>query len=126
MSRIRGRNTGPEIVVRTILHSLGLRFRLHRRDLPGRPDVVLPRWRTLVFVHGCFWHHHDCSLGYVPKTRTAFWLAKFKGNVERDARSRLLLQAQGWKVITVWECETKDVLRLTRRLHRRFAPGRKA
>lgn len=126
MSRVRGRDTHPEIIVRTILHSLGLRFRLHRRDLPGRPDVVLPRWRTVVFVHGCFWHHHDCSLGYVPKTRTEFWLAKFKGNVERDARATMLLKEQDWKVIIVWECETKDAPSLTSRFRRRFALSRNA
>jgi DNA mismatch endonuclease, patch repair protein len=124
MSRVRGRDTAPEIVVRKVLHSLGLRFRLQGRDLPGRPDVVLPRWRTVVFVHGCFWHHHHCSLGYIPKTRTAFWLAKFERNIERDARSRLLLEEQNWRVLTVWECDTKDVSRLTGRLRRCFVPCR--
>lgn len=117
MGRVRGRDTGPELIVRKVLHRMGLRFRLQRRDLPGRPDVVLPRWRTIVFIHGCFWHRHEqCRFAYVPKTRTRWWLAKFAANVERDVRARERLQELGWRVITVWECETSDTKELSRQL----------
>lgn len=106
MSRIRDRDTEPERLVRSALHRAGYRFRLHCRDLPGRPDIVLPRYRTVVFVHGCFWHRHcGCRLAYAPKSRTAFWQAKFRSNVERDRRNARELRLLGWKVVTVWECE---------------------
>jgi DNA mismatch endonuclease, patch repair protein len=109
MARIRGRDTGPEIRVRRALHAAGLRFRLHCRDLPGKPDIVLPRWRTAVFVHGCFWHRHPgCPNASVPKTRVAFWDAKFAATVSRDARNIGSLRAMGWNVIIIWECETGD------------------
>ena len=105
MASIRGRNTGPEVALRSALHCLGLRFRLHRVGLPGRPDVVLPRYRATVFVHGCFWHRHaDCHLAYTPRTRVDFWRAKFAANVKRDARQRTALLEDGWRVATVWEC----------------------
>jgi len=128
MSKIRGRHTGPERMVRKILHGMGLRFRLHGRDLPGTPDIVLPRWRTVVFVHGCFWHgHKGCRDAVVPKTRTDFWLAKITGNHKRDARNAKLLRKAGWRVVNVWECQTTDSAGLTRRLRRMFdrlwAPG---
>lgn len=108
MSRIKGRNTTPELVVRRIAHRLGFRFRLHRRDLPGSPDMVFPRYRTVVFVHGCFWHRHDsCRYAYHPKSRVQFWAKKFEENVARDARNQIALHDLGWRVLVVWECETK-------------------
>ena len=106
MSRIRSSNTSPELALRRELHALGFRFRLHRKDLPGKPDIVLTRYRTVVFVHGCFWHRHaGCKIATTPKSNTGFWIEKFDRNVARDSRSRELLEAQGWKVIIAWECE---------------------
>lgn len=119
MSRIRGKNTAPELLVRSILHRLGYRFRLHRRDLPGTPDIALPRYRTVVFVHGCFWHRHPgCRYAYTPKSRLDFWQSKFNGNVARDVHHRAALRKLGWRVATVWECELRDPKRLARRLQR--------
>ena len=120
MSHIRGKDTKPELLVRSIAHKLGLRFRLHRRDLPGRPDLVLPRHRTVIFVHGCFWHRHSCKLAAVPKTRSEFWAAKFDANVRRDFRNRERLEALGWRVLEVWECETENGFVLERRLKEDF------
>lgn len=109
MATIRGRNTAPEVVLRSALHRRGLRFRLHRAGLPGRPDVVLPRHRAVVFVHGCFWHRHPgCRLAYNPRSREEFWQAKFAGTVERDARQRAALLGDGWRVATVWECALRE------------------
>jgi DNA mismatch endonuclease (patch repair protein) len=109
MAAIRGQNTKPEIRVRSVLHSMGFRFRLHRKDLPGKPDIVLAKYRTVIFVHGCFWHSHDCRWGsVVPKTRAEFWAAKRQGTVERDSRKSDALRAEGWKVVTLWECETRS------------------
>ena len=106
MSQIRGRDTAPEKQVRSVLHRGGYRFRLHSRRLPGHPDVVLPKYRTVVFVHGCFWHRHNgCRFAYAPKSRVAFWNAKFQSNVERDRRNARELRGLGWKVVTIWECE---------------------
>src|SRR4249919_3514880 len=105
MSRIRGKDTKPELWVRRMLHSLGFRFRLHRKDLPGRPDLVLPKYDAVVFVQGCFWHAHHCQKGRIPGTREAFWKAKFEGNKKRDVRNTRALRAAGWRVFTVWECE---------------------
>lgn len=105
MSRIRGKNTKPELAVRSILHKMGFRFRLHDRSLPGCPDIVLRRIRSVIFVHGCFWHRHDCGKAYVPKTRRAFWAKKFSGNVARDRINLSKLKAAGWKTLIVWECE---------------------
>lgn len=118
MSRIRGRNTGPELRLRSLLHRAGFRFRLHAKRLPGRPDVVLPKYRTAIFVHGCFWHRHpDCRNATMPSTRREFWQEKFDGNVTRDARNRAALEEAGWTVITVWECELKaDAESVVRRL----------
>lgn len=108
MSKVRGRNTSPEMRVRRAAHALGLRFRLHRRDLPGTPDLVFPRLRTALFVHGCFWHRHPgCKKASVPGTRTAYWGEKFLTNVERDRRVSSELQLAGWRVVVVWECQTK-------------------
>lgn len=109
MASIRGRNTRPEVALRSAIHRLGLRFRLHRAGLPGRPDIVLPRHRAVVFVHGCFWHRHPCCrLAYNPRSRVNFWQAKFAGNVERDARQRAALLGDGWRVVTVWECALRE------------------
>jgi DNA mismatch endonuclease (patch repair protein) len=109
MGRIRGRDTGPEKRVRSLLHRLGFRFSLRRKDLPGRPDIVLPRRHAAVFVHGCFWHRHNgCRNSVLPKTRPEFWLAKLNGNVERDRRNAAALKKMGWTVLTVWECEVEN------------------
>jgi DNA mismatch endonuclease (patch repair protein) len=109
MSRIRGRDTKPELRVRRFLHARGFRYRLHARDLPGAPDIVLPRYRSVVFVHGCFWHRHPgCRFAYRPKTRAEFWEAKFEGNVERDNRNRAKLERGNWRVFVVWECEISE------------------
>lgn len=119
MRAVKRANTAPEIIVRQVLHALGIRFRLHRRDLPGSPDVVLPRFRTVIFVHGCFWHRHpDCRYTTTPKTRQEYWLPKFAANIERDLRKEAQLQALGWRVLLVWECETKQREELTLRLRR--------
>jgi len=107
MARFRGRNTKPEILVRKALHAAGRRFRLHRKDLPGKPDIVLPRDRTAVLVHGCFWHgHEDCPIARVPKTQTDFWTEKFAKNRARDLKVKSELESLGWRVVVIWECET--------------------
>lgn len=109
MSRIRGRDTKPERIVRSIVHQMGARFRLHRKDLPGKPDLVLPGRRQIIFVHGCFWHMHRCRYGrVVPKTNAEFWQTKREGTVQRDRRNRKALREAGWDVLTVWECWTRD------------------
>lgn len=117
MSGILGKDTKPEIAVRSFLHRAGLRFRKDVRDLPGRPDIVLPKWGTVVFVHGCFWHRHrGCRFSYNPKSRQAFWQQKFQDNVARDHRNLSALKTQGWRVFVIWECEITEV-RLTRLLN---------
>jgi DNA mismatch endonuclease, patch repair protein len=117
MGRIRGKDTEPEKRVRSLLHRMGYRFRLHDRTLPGRPDIVLRRYRTVIFVHGCFWHRHPgCRYAYSPKTRVEFWEAKFAGNVVRDQDAQASLALAGWRVVTVWECETHDLAVLASRL----------
>jgi len=118
MSRIRGRDTGPELHLRSLLHRAGFRFRLHAKKLSGRPDIVLPKYRTAIFVHGCFWHRHPgCRNATTPSTRAEFWQEKFDSNVRRDARNRADLEAAGWAVITVWECELKaDAEEVVRRV----------
>jgi DNA mismatch endonuclease (patch repair protein) len=105
MAKIRGQNTKPELHVRRALHAAGFRFRLHRKDLPGRPDLVLPKYGSVVFVHGCFWHAHHCQKGRIPATRSEFWREKFEGNKKRDASNVRELRAMGWRVLHVWECE---------------------
>lgn len=115
MSRIRSGNTKPELAVRKALHAMGYRFRLKRRDLPGRPDIVLPKHNTAVFVHGCFWHRHQgCRYAYNPKSRLEFWQSKFEANIARDKTVALQLKSLGWQQLVVWECETKDQERLQR------------
>ncbi|MCJ2084301.1 very short patch repair endonuclease [Methylobacterium sp. J-090] len=113
MGRIKGKDTKPEMIVRRLAHRLGYRFRLHRRDLPGSPDLVFPSRRKVVFVHGCFWHRHPgCRRASTPSTRRTFWQAKFDRNVERDIRQEIELMAAGWEVLVIWECETRDLNRL--------------
>ncbi|WWW36393.1 very short patch repair endonuclease [Stenotrophomonas rhizophila] len=107
MSRIRGANTKLEVLVRKGLHARGFRYRLGGAGLPGRPDIVLPKYRTVVFVHGCFWHGHDCHLYRLPKTRSEFWQAKTDSNKSRDARVQRELVATGWRVIEFWECQVR-------------------
>ena len=117
MSRVRCADTKPEIAVRRLLHSLGFRFRLHRRDLPGCPDIVLPRHRKIVFVHGCFWHSHPgCRRASRPKDHREFWDKKLAGNTERDEKSLRALEAAGWKVLIIWECETRNAAGLRERI----------
>lgn len=114
MSRIKGRNTKPERAVRSLLHHMGYRFRLHKADLPGKPDIVLSRYKTVIFVHGCFWHRHkDCRFAYTPKSRTDFWLNKLESNVIRDIQVKSDLEKLGWRVITIWECELREMGQLS-------------
>lgn len=109
MGRVRAKNTAPELATRRAAHALGLRFRLHRRDLPGTPDLVFPKLRTVVFVHGCFWHQHPgCRRAATPKTRREFWEPKLARNVERDIENSARLSGLGWRVATIWECETRQ------------------
>ncbi|MEO9527236.1 very short patch repair endonuclease [Roseibium sp.] len=112
MSGIRGKNTKPELVVRKMLHAAGFRYRLHVTALPGKPDIVLPKYRAVVLVHGCFWHGHDCHLFRLPSTRTGFWREKIAGNVARDREAVRKLLESGWRVATVWECALKGRCKL--------------
>jgi len=110
MSCIRGKDTKPELVVRSLAHRLGFRFRLHRRDLPGSPDMVFPARKKVVFVHGCYWHRHPgCRLAYIPKSNVEFWSQKFEGNVIRDANALASLKERGWDPLVIWECESADL-----------------
>jgi DNA mismatch endonuclease (patch repair protein) len=113
MSRIRGQDTKPELAIRRGLHMRGLRFRLHVTALPGRPDLIFPKYGAAVFIHGCFWHGHDCARFKLPATRRAFWSSKIAGNRERDRQAILALQAEGWRVLTVWECSLRGPGRQT-------------
>jgi DNA mismatch endonuclease, patch repair protein len=115
MGRVRARGTAPELAVRKVLHAMGFRFRLHRHDLPGRPDIVLPKHRVAIFVHGCFWHGHNCPKGARPSSNKEFWTTKLDRNLERDAESQRAIQTLGWHPIIVWECQTKprDTLETT-------------
>ncbi len=109
MSRIRSKNTNPERIVRSMLHKMGYRFRLHRGNLPGKPDIVLSKYKTVIEVRGCYWHRHEgCKYAYNPKSNVNFWREKFKRNVERDRANEKALGELGWKVIIIWECEVKD------------------
>ncbi len=112
MAGIRGRDTKPELVLRRGLHQAGFRYRLHARDLPGKPDLVFPKYRAVIFAHGCFWHGHDCALFRWPSTRQDFWRDKITGNVKRDETVKARLLAEGWRVLTVWECAMKGPGRL--------------
>lgn len=116
MSRIRGKDTGPEMLVRSILHAMGYRFRVHYNSLPGRPDIVLPKYRVALFVHGCFWHRHGCKFSYTPKSRIEFWQTKFDQNVKRDRKALRALRSLGWKVGIVWECEAKSQTHIEKRI----------
>lgn len=110
MGRIRSGNTKPELTVRSLLHKMGYRFRLHRKDLPGKPDIILPKYKTVVFVHGCFWHRHSkCKYAYTPKSRTEFWENKFADNIARFKIVKKELAHLKWKVVVVWECELSDL-----------------
>ena len=121
MSRIKSKDTKPEKVVRSLLHKLGFRFRLHRKDLPGSPDIVLPKYRKIIFVHGCYWHRHEgCRLAYKPKSNVTFWNNKFKENTDRDKNNKTKLESLGWHVHVIWECETKNVDKLAWRLETFF------
>ena len=116
MARVRSVDTAPEMLVRRLVHRMGYRYRLHRRDLPGTPDLVFPRRRCVIFVHGCFWHQHACPRGTRPTSNHDFWNRKLDSNVRRDRYNTAALRRNGWHVLTVWECETKDLGALTRRL----------
>lgn len=117
MSRIKGKNTRPERIVRSLLHRMGYRFRLHGKDLPGRPDIVLPKYRAVIFVHGCFWHRHRrCRNCTTPTNNRVFWVKKLEGNVARDRVNARALRKLGWKVVVVWECEVASAEGLKRRL----------
>lgn len=112
MAGIRGKNTKPELAIRSALHCLGFRFRLHRKDLPGKPDLVFPKHNAVILVHGCFWHGHDCHLFKWPKTRSEFWQKKINSNIARDRRHLLALADGGWRVAVIWECALKGRTRL--------------
>lgn len=121
MSRIHGKDTKPELTIRRLVHGLGYRFRLHRRDLPGTPDLVFPRFKKVIFVHGCFWHRHSrCRLAYTPKSNTDFWRLKFSKNVARDQRVLRQLRRLGWDPLVIWECELADATKLAARLLTQF------
>ena len=117
MSRVSGKNTKPELVVRSLLHNMGYRFRLHRKDLPGKPDITLPKYHKVIFVHGCFWHGHaDCPRSNRPTTNKMFWRVKLDKNIERDKVTVCNIRGLGWSVLTVWACEVKDKDKLTNKL----------
>lgn len=121
MRAVRREGTEPEMIVRRTLHALGFRYALHRKDLPGTPDIVLTRHATVIFVNGCFWHHHEgCSKASVPKTNSDYWISKFARNKARDVRNQSDLQAMGWRIIVVWSCETRDTSSLARKLKRKL------
>lgn len=121
MSAVRGKHTVPEMLVRRAAHKLGLRFRLHRRDLPGRPDLVLPKHKTVVFVNGCFWHRHQgCKKASLPKSNVQFWMNKFEANKKRDLTNYAKLKALGWRVVVVWQCQVRSADRATRTIKSKF------
>lgn len=118
MRAVKSRDTGPEMELRRLIHRLGFRYRLHRKDLPGNPDLVFPRLRRVIFVHGCFWHGHHCPRGdRVPQTNAEYWIAKIRRNRERDATITEVLKQQKWTTMIVWECELKDSIQLADRIH---------
>ena len=116
MQAVKSRDTGPELAVRRLLHAMGYRYRLHRKDLPGRPDITFVSRRKAIFVHGCFWHGHDCPKGRLPKSRLEYWKPKLDENRKRDRTKREQLESLGWSVLTVWQCETRDPDTLAQRL----------
>jgi DNA mismatch endonuclease (patch repair protein) len=119
MRAVRGKNTKPECMVRSALHRAGYRFRLHRSDLPGKPDIVLPKHRTAIFVHGCFWHGHSnpaCRRSRIPKSRTEYWTGKFERNISRDQAAITALESQGWRTLVLWECELRNAGVVTHRV----------
>jgi DNA mismatch endonuclease, patch repair protein len=126
MSRIKGKNTKPEMLVRKFLHANGFRYRLHVKDLPGKPDIVLPKYKTVIFVHGCFWHgHKDCKYFIVPKTRTEWWLTKINSNIVNDTKASKALKKEGWNIIYLWECSLKptQLQQTLYHLSKEFAAG---
>ena len=124
MRSVGSKHTGPELIVRSAAHRLGLRFRLHPVGLPGRPDIVLPRWKTVIFVHGCYWHRHPgCPKATTPKSNERFWAAKFQRNVERDIENREDLEAMGWRVLTAWQCEVLAPVQAKTWLKSAFGPA---
>jgi len=116
MSQIRGKDTGPEMIVRRLAHAMGYRYRLHRSDLPGKPDLVFPRYRSVVFVNGCFWHGHTCGRGKRPASNTEFWDGKLEATKKRDARVVQELESRGWRVLTLWQCELGDAADIADRI----------
>lgn len=111
MSQIKGKDTKPEMLVRRFLHAKGFRYKLHDKTLPGKPDLVLPKYKTVIFIHGCFWHgHQHCRYYVIPKTRTEWWVNKINGNIANDRKAEALLAQAGWKVIIIWECELKKAV----------------
>lgn len=118
MSRVRDKDTGPELAVRRLTFSLGYRYRLHRKDLPGKPDLTFPRLRKVIFVHGCFWHGHHCTAGAPPSSNSAYWLPKLARNKKRDKRNLRALRKLGWKCLVVWECQLKNPSTVQKRIER--------
>jgi DNA mismatch endonuclease, patch repair protein len=116
MSRVKGRDTTPELVVRRMLHALGYRYRLHRKDLPGKPDIVFGPRKKIVFIHGCFWHGHRCPKGRLPKSNAVFWREKIEANKARDRKHARKLRALGWQVLSVWQCHLKEPLAVRQRI----------
>lgn len=122
MGRIKSRNTGAECAVRSVLHRMGYRFRIHRKDLPGKPDIVMPKYKTVIFVNGCFWHRHrGCKRFNIPKSNQQFWISKIEKNVKRDHMNKRLLKREGWLTLTIWECQTKKDDQLEKLIVRLFS-----
>lgn len=118
MSRIRSKDTKPEKAVRSLLHSMGYRFRLHVKELPGKPDIVLPKYKTIIFVHGCYWHRHQgCKYAYMPNSRVNFWNEKFRRNIQRHQKVTRELEELGWNILVVWECELQDTKTLQEKIY---------
>jgi len=126
MSQIGGKNTKPERLLRSIIHRMGFRFCLHRRDIPGNPDIVMPKYHKIIFVHGCFWHGHEgCPRSDRPSTHTAFWKKKLEGNVARDRKNIRNLRRSGWAVLVVWQCQTRNLEKLVSKIHKFLVSDKK-